>query len=409
MKIKFNLDKIIINTAIGLLMIKILFSYINVEFGWWQRDLIPNFDKYNFLGLPDDYSKKIEFLLIPLIGIYILKNLKYLRNKSMLTLVGIVMIGLNILTSIFTSTPILSSLEYSLKLMSPIFLFVCLLIHYEKYQFDIKKMMVRILIFCCCLSLIGYLFLEGSYNHNKIWLPIYFSSVHTHSYVLVIIAIGFSYLLYEKRKYKEFLIFTAFYLAFLYFGHRVRTPMVLYLVYIFFITILMHDYFKFIWVNLIIFIPILGMFYLLFSDFNLNEFSSGRMVMYEAKYEMLKGYNVLEYLFGRGKGSDFIVTDYWIRQEKNSHNDLLTFFVENGIPYTFLFLFMIFSLMIVHKKIKIIYSGIVLGYLLTSFLSNGLVLRPIASYLLFIVLAYIAVNPTDLTKKKNMFKYKLKL
>jgi len=252
--------------------------------------------------------------------------------------------------------------------------------------------MIRVLSLCVFLTLIGYSVFDESYNHDDTWMPIYFSSVHTHSYVLVLIGIGFSYLIFEKKKYFRFLLFCLLYFIYLYMAHRIRTPMAFFLIYLLFTSYTIHNIFKALWLKLIINIPLIIALFLFFVG-DLNKFSSGRLVMYEAKYKMLQGFSFLEFIFGRGKGSDFIRTEYWVYEAKNSHNDILTFLVENGIPYALLFLFLVFLLiMIKGPKIKIIYTGILIGYLTTSFLSNGLVIRPIACYVFFIVLAYILTS-----------------
>lgn len=388
--LKINPDKLILNSIIVLLVLKLLFSYLNVELVWWQRHLTPNFEKFNFLRVPQSIGKLLEFLIIPLVIGYLLKNIRHLKIFSVVVVMIMVMFVLNIATSLFNSIELIKSVEYTIKIMSPIFLFIVLVIHIKKYDYDIKRLMIRILTFCAVLTVLGYLFFDVSYNHDRNWLPIYFSSIHTHSYVLVIIAIGFSYIFYVQKKYLYFFTFSIVFFTFLYFGHRIRTTLVFYLIYIILISYSIHNIFKAIWLKLLINIPIvLILFLVLKQDFDINRFSSGRLTMYQAKYEMLKDYSLPEYLFGRGKGSDFIRTDYWWYSEKNSHNDILTFIVENGTLYMILFLIMIFTLMVIKGKIKIIYSGIIFAYLCTSFLSNGLVLRPLPSYLLFIVLAYV--------------------
>jgi len=387
---KINIDKTIVRIILFALLTKLLFSYLNIKFGWWQRELIPYTDRYNFLGIPKSYDKQVEFAIIPLIFLYIIKNHKYFKSSLILIFIFLVMFGLNIFTSIYNSIPIIDSIEYTFKIYSPILLFTVLVIHFNKYDYDLKKVITRFISFCFVLTLVGYIFLEKSYNHDKLWLPIYFSSVHTHSYVMVISAIGFSFLLYKDKKYISFLLFCVAFIIFMYFAHGVRTTLVFFLIYFVFTSFTIHNLFKIIWLKILFFIPLFALLILLISqDFDLNKFSSGRLVMYEAKYEMLKGYNSIEYLVGRGKGSDFIRTDYWIRVEKNSHNDILTFLVENGIPYTLLFLFTIVILAIPNGKFKFVFSGTVFAYLTTSFLSNGLSIRPLASYLLFLILAYI--------------------
>ena len=398
---KINVDKFIFKSLITLFVIKLLCSYLSIELGWWQRHLETNFEKHNFLGLPKDTTKILEFLIIPLIAFYIAKNFKFLKSKAIVVPIVTFMILLNIVTSIYNGVDLIKSIEYTLKFASPVFFFIVILVHYYKYDFDLRKLVVRLLTFCSVLVLLGYMFFDNSYNHDEQWFPIYFASVHTHSYVISIIGIGFSYLLLEKKKYIYFFMFSLSYFVFMYIGHRIRTPMVFYLVYLIAASYTIHNIFKALWVKLLINIPIVVTLFLVLNDsFDLNKFSSGRIVMYKAKYEMLKGYNFIEYLFGRGKGSDFIRTDYWWYSEKNSHNDILTFIVENGIPYALSFLGLIFILVIINGKVKYIYSGILIAYVFTSFLSNGMVLRPLASYLMFVVLAYISSKEF----KKHVYK-----
>lgn len=401
---KINIDKFFFNSLIVLITLKLLLSYLTVELGWWQRDLTPNLIKFNPLHLPENITKVLEYMIIPILIMFIVKNYRYLSNLKRLIYIGVLMCLFNIFTGFYNGINLIKSLEYTLKLMSPILLFICIVIQYDKYRFDIKKLTKNLLIFCAVLTLIGYLIFDRSYNHDEFWLPIYFASVHTHSYVLVIIGMGFSYFLYQNQKYLSFLIFVFLYLVFLYFGHRIRTPMIFFLIYIVFVSASIHNFFKVVWIKLLFFIPILAVLFIFVKqDVNLNEFSSGRLVMYEAKYEMLKDYNAIEYLLGRGKGSDFITTDYWLYDEKNSHNDLLTFLVENGVIYLLLFLSLLFSLMTLNgRKINLVFSGIILGYLAASTLSNGLTIRPIASYLLFIVLAYIFVSIKERNEYVNI-------
>ena len=388
---KINIDKFLFNSLIVLITLKLLLSYLSVELGWWQRHLTPNVVKFNPLHLPENITKILEYMIIPILIIFITKNYRYLGKLKKLIYIGILMSMLNIFTGFYNGIDLIKSLEYTLKLMAPVLLFVCIVIQHDKYKFDIKKLTKNLLILCTILTLIGYLIFDRSYNHDKLWLPIYFASVHTHSYVLVIIGMGFSYFLYQNQKYFSFLIFVFLYLVFLYFGHRIRTPMIFFLIYVVFVSSSINNFFKVLWIKLVFFIPIFAVLFILIKqDININEFSSGRLVMYEAKYEMLKGYSPMEYLLGRGKGSDFITTDYWVYEDKNSHNDLLTFLVENGVIYALLFLFLLFSLITLNgRKINIIFSGVVLAYLAASLLSNGLTIRPVASYLLFVVMAYM--------------------
>ena len=93
-----------------------------------------------------------------------------------------------------------------------------------------------------------------------------------------------------------------------------------------------------------------------------------------------------------GAGSDFITTESWWYDDKGSHSDFLTFTVENGIPYLLLFIFLIVTIIPYYKKINLIYFSLLLGYFLSSLISNGIAVRPLAGYIYFIVLAYIYID-----------------
>jgi O-antigen ligase len=123
--------------------------------------------------------------------------------------------------------------------------------------------------------------------------------------------------------------------------------------------------------------------------------------MYVKKFDILKTYTTKDYLLGRGWESDLVRTTEWWWVEKGSHNDYLTYVVENGIPYTILFVLLILSLLFLSRKVSLIFASMVIGYLLTSALSNGMAVRPLASYFFFIVLAYIYCNNKKFIQKNN--------
>lgn len=390
MKLKINIDKFIITFLITLLGIKLLFSYLNVELDWWQRHLTPNIEKYNFFGLSNKFTRNLEYVVIPLILLYLLKNYRHFGKHIITPLIVLFLFLLNVVTSMLNDTPLMKSLEYTIKFSFPIFFYLCLIIHIKKYNYNIQKLVKYAIALILSLTIIGIIFFDPSYNHWENWLPVYFTSLHTHNYILVSVGIGIAFFLYQKRSLFYLYLFIFMYFLLLYFGYKIRSALFFYLVFVVGITYVTHDFFKVLWLKLIVIVPLVLAFYIVLNqNFDLNRYSSGRVTMYKAKIEMLKGYSVDEYLFGRGKGSDFIRTKDWWYAEKNSHNDLLTFFVENGIVYALLFILLVLSLVIFSTKINIISTSIIFGYLSASFLSNGLPLRPLAGYVLFLVLAYI--------------------
>jgi len=404
-KLVINIDKGIIGGLLFLLTLKLSFSYLNVELDWWQRHLTPNFDKFNFLNLSQNSTKNIEYLIIPLSIIFIFRNRKYLKGQNYaknfnITLMCIVcMFLLNSITSFTNEVSLLSSFEYTIKLSSPILFFLVLILYSRRYRSNLQKEVFFILKLCVLLTFIGLIFFDPSYNHWQNWLPVFFASLHTHNYLMIAIGIGFSYHIYRKGHYLTLIIFLLSFLAFLYFGYRIRSAIAFYLVYLISVTFVINSFFKIFWIKMLIILSVCVLGYMSFSQsFDLNEYSSGRVTMYEAKWEMLKNYSITDYMFGEGRGADFIRTDDWWYEKKNSHNDFLTFLIENGVPYVLFFILLLCSLVPTKKKLNIIFASILSGYMISSLLSNGVALRPIAGYVLFMVTAYIYV---DIYEHKN--------
>lgn len=390
-----RLDHSLVRLLIILLVLKLLFSYLNVEIGWWQRHLTPNAVKFNPLGIPKEIGRYLEYLMIPLMLLYIFLNLKYARGLLLsLGIIG-VMLLFNVATSIHNGLGLLDSIEYTLKLSAPVFFFMVLMMHHRKHGFNLKSLMIRICWFCVALTLIGILIFDPSYNHWRNWLPVYFTGMHTQNYLLVSVLIGFGYWLYLKKQHISLLVLLTGGFLFLNFGYQIRSALVFLLVFMGAAMFSMHRVFQRLILRILVLIPIgLFAFVTLSPSFDWNAYSSGRITMYEEKYEMLQDYSVADFAFGKGKGSDYIRTRDWWYDEKNSHNDLLTFLVENGLPYTLLFLALLFSLVVQQRKPRMLVIGVIAGYLATSLLSNGITLRPLAGYILFMALACIQAYPT---------------
>ena len=373
-----------------LIVLKLLFSYLNVELGYWQSHLTPNVTKFNPLGLPKGFTRVLEYFIIPLLWLYMIKNIRYLGILLLPVLFTLGMMVMNVFTWLVTDAFFLQSFEYTLKLSAPIYFFICLVVHTRKHGFNLKKRTNQILWFCVALTVIGLLIFDPSHNHFRNWLPVYFAGMHTHTYLLSAVAMGFSFWMYINKRYVYMLIFLFLAFMFLYFGYQIRSALVFFAVYIVTIVFVVHEYFQKVLIKGVLLVPVLIIaFFTINSNFDWNKFSSGRVSMYEEKYEMLQTYTVKDYAFGRGKGSDFIYTRDWWYARKNSHNDILTFLVENGLPYTLMFFGLLLSLMFFTGKVRLIYCSVLIGYLCTSLLSNGISLRPIAGYVVFLVLACI--------------------
>jgi hypothetical protein len=114
--------------------------------------------------------------------------------------------------------------------------------------------------------------------------------------------------------------------------------------------------------------------------------------MYVEKLNSLRSYSFIEWLFGKGYGSDLVSTEVWWWSKKGSHSDIITFIIENGLVYLSLFVLLFARLITLSRKLNLLFFAIIIGLLISSTISNGVIVRPTAGYVLFIVLAYIYVN-----------------
>lgn len=373
--------------------LKLLFSYLNVKNSYWLRHLPLNVDEFNPLNLPANFSGKLEYIIIPLMVLYILKNFKALGKFKLTLFVGVLMICLNIGTSIYNNLPIIDSINHTLKLFSPILLFVCLIIFAKTKENDLKKIVLTTFKLCLLLTVIALLFFHISMNRVVVQWPIYFDNIHTHSYILSAVSIGISYFIFKSKSTYYLLFFILISFLILLLGYGVRTVLVVYLTYIIAVLYLKNKFFKYLWVQIMVMLPIIliGVFFIL-QSLDINKFSSGRLEMYGEKFKILTTYSIPEYALGRGTGSDFIKTESWWYAKKGSHSDFITFTVENGIPYFLLFLLLMLTIIPNYTRVNLIYLSLIIGYLFSSLISNGLAGRPLAGYVFFMVLAYIYMD-----------------
>lgn len=390
--LKLNTLRFTFNLIIALIWIKLLFSYLSVKLSYFQRHLIPNVEKFNPLELPENFSKNIEFFLFPILFYCIIKYFRtFDKWIKEVILISFVMFFLNIITGIINQKTILESLNYSLKLFAPIYLFCFLIISHNNSNIDIKKVVFRTIYICIILTFFAIVFFNPSFNRLRNFLPIYFNGIHTHSYVLVSVFIGLSYQLYRLKKYRTMVVFILLSIIFMYFGYNVRTPLLMYLLYAVTMVYLVSDIiFKALILKFLIFVPLILLFIILSVD--LGELSSGRIDMYIEKANQLFEFGFIDWIFGKGAGSDLISSDVWWWEKKGAHSDLITYLVENGIVYLMFFALLFLKLTVRKKKANIIYMSILIGGLLTSTISNGIFSRPIAAYLFFIMLANIYIE-----------------
>lgn len=389
------------NFILFLIYIKLIFSYLTVQHGWWLRDVPTNAERYNFLRVPADLSNQVEFLIIPLLFLFVLLKYRHVKRLSFVLLIMFFMLILNLCTAALNGVGILASITYSLKIIAPIMFFYAFMIFYRNKPEQAKKTLMSTIKLCLLLTVVGLLFFHSSMNRTTEQWPVYFGGIHTHSYVLASVFIGITYMLYRKGSKQTLMVFLFFSFLIIYFGYNVRTASILYLLFILAILYLKHDLFKYVILKVMIFVPLfLMLLFLVYDSDTLNRFSSGRLNMYADKFEMLSKFSILDIGFGKGYGSDFIRTESWWWSEKGSHSDFLTFTIENGIIYLVLFLILVTNLFKSYLKPNLFNLTIIIGYLFSSLISNGIAVRPLAAYVFFMVFAYIQI--TFKTKSKKL-------
>lgn len=405
MKVKrkyFKTEYIIFQVIFISIYFKLIFSYLLVKPSYWIRYLPVNAEAYNFLNMPEDISTKIELVLVPILFFYNTYYFKLHKKFIYTYLICCGLLLLNCITSLLTNISIVNSITTTLKVISPILFFLTLMILNEKGGVNIKKTIKKTINFCVVLVITGIVFLEISMNRMVAQWPIYFSNIHTHTYILVCCFIFYSYLLYRKGYKVVLILFFSLSFLVLLIGYDVRTAILFYALYSSMILFLIHDFFKYLWIKAIVFLPLIfGIAIFFINADSADSISSGRLTMYAAKYELLKSYSFTELMFGRGYGSDLIRTEEWWYAEKNSHSDIITFVVENGFFYLMGFIVLIITLLGNLKNNNLIFLSLVLGYLVTSSISNGIAVRPLAAYIFFAVLFYIYNTDKDSSLKKT--------
>lgn len=388
---KLTLNNVLVALILFFLGLKVTFSYLNISLDWWLRHLTPNHEKFNPLHLPKNTTEILEFVIIPTLIFYLFYNFKKLGNLKFTFVLTFVLLLLNCFTAFFADVGILGSIRFTLKISAPIYLFSVLVVHHKTTGFQFNSLIKYGSFYFLFLTLVAFLIFDESFNRGAPRWPVYFSDLHTHNYVLAVTFVALSY--YLRKNIWWLLGYFFITLAILTLGWGVRTAMLFYFIYITGVFYLKEDFIKNLYVKILAYLPFVVLLSLGFlKNFDINKFSSGRLSMYEKKLEILQTYTPLEWLFGRGWGSDLVITDEWWYAEKGSHNDYLTFLVENGLLFLLVFLLLIASLLLILRKNHFIYILLILGYLSTSLISNGFAVRTLAGYWFFTFLAFIYIK-----------------
>lgn len=403
LNLKINLFNLFFRTLISLIVVKLLFSYLSIELHYFQSELIPDYERFNFFNLNRNFSNKIEFILTPLLLIFIIIYNRHYKQSIYFIIVSALAVLVNIFTAIINRVSLFESISLSLKFFTPIYFFCALIIYSKKQNNDLRLTLLRVLFLCTSLSLVAILFFNPSLNRLNIYLPIYFANIHTNSYVITSTLMGFSYFVYRSQNRLILVLFLILSIILVYLGYGVRTATLMFVIFCLPLIYFASNVFKLLVFKILLCLPFLAAFlFLVKIEFDWINFSSGRTLMYQQKIDQLKGFNLIDWVVGRGAGADLIQTDVWWWAKKGAHSDFITLLVENGFIYFLLIILSYLMLLILTKRTNLIFAALVFSSLFSSIISNGLAFRPHANYIFYFVLAYIYVDIINKSKKVEL-------
>lgn len=290
-------------------------------------------------------------------------------------------------TLLFTDLSSFAMLNTHLKIYLPLLAFPVLLKSYQLDSTAYLQAVKRLFWLIVFLLVLGVIILPNSMNRQEEWWPSYFSGLHSTAYVALMLMF-LSYGLYKHGEFKSYLALSTVIVLSLviYFGWGVRTATLASLVFI--AGLISYNYRiaeRSLMQYAVIGVPLLVIMTLVFVDININFdlLTSGRLSMYVDKYDQLMANNGIQWILGNGFGSDLIETDIWWWEAKGAHSDLITMLVEGGLIYLFLFFWVVTRLW---REGGGQMKSMLLAVLVTTAVSNGVFVRPVAGYLLAIAL-----------------------
>ena len=366
--------------------------YLIVTAIWFKLILSFSIEREGDYGLLSSlYAATDGVIFFALVASWFVKPMSN-NAKSVVYAVG-ALFFLNFITWTVSDVSFVDQSRIFLKTILPI---LCLLLFIDlaknkpyRYIFIVKG--TGLVVLAC--TMYGFMFFDPEYNRLEQWQPAYFSGLHTTAYVWV--AMCFLVILLQKKITTMVAVWVISMIAI---GEvwGVRTAQAAILLYGIF-TLYDHVPSKYLKTSAKI-LPIIGILlgaaYLYVSPSMqdlLDQFMSGRISMYGEKINQLYNSSVTAVLFGGGAGSDLITTDIWWWAKKGSHNDYFTIFVEQGVVYIGVFVIVLsFLVKLVAIKQQ---KNILLVYMVISLFSNGIMVRPLAAYILFLVIgAYVALD-----------------
>lgn len=303
-------------------------------------------------------------------------------------------------TIIYSDMSWVSALGNHLRIYLPLLVFPVLLKAYIDNPCWFVNKTTQLCVLIGLLLTIGLVFFPASMNRMEVWWPAYFGGLHTTAYVAFMFGVlGYSLSLHVRLKARYALSFVILIAIAIYTGWGVRTATIATIIFFLGIAISYIKSPKELWISLLIVAMPIAVITIAenFSFDELSSLSSGRLDMYVEKYHQLMKNTGLSWLIGNGAGSDLIETDVWL-VEKGAHSDFITILVEGGI---FHLMSLIIVLLLLYQKGGILYQSLLMSSIITSTVSNGIFVRPMAGYLLMIAMVLLFKN-SRLLKNENV-------
>lgn len=293
------------------------------------------------------------------------------------------------------------SIEQAFRKISPFFAGLAIISERQKIS-------LNLIIYLCILILSYatiYAFIQEKVElTGTLRLSPFSSGLHTSSYQIA----GIVILIYELYRSKKISKYTNLILCllgfFLIIGYHVRTSQLLLIIYFFnavYADIILKKlnsiYRHYISAcAMLIILSILLIISVNISYDHISNISSGRIDNYISRIEIIQNRTILEFLVGNGPGSDFIYTDIWWWEEKDSHSDWLQFFWEGGFLATLGFAYYLITILKINTRSLF---PIIFSLSISSLISNAVFARPNASFIYFLSISLI-LNVKHSTLKK---------
>jgi len=125
------------------------------------------------------------------------------------------------------------------------------------------------------------------------------------------------------------------------------------------------------------------------NEVRIESIGTGRFGAWIERAELISRRDITIFLVGGGSRSEVVKTKTWGDKEKNSHNIFLTYFIDTGLIGVIAFI--AFFVMIIRRLGPPSYA-IFAALFVSSFLGNGLPVRPMPFVLFWIAVALVALQ-----------------